>query len=478
MDVDTIAALSTAPGVGAIAVVRMSGPDAFRVLREVAPEVEELAPAPRTATLLRIVDPDGGAVIDRALVTRFVAPDSYTGEDLVEISCHGGVLVPHLVLDACRSAGAREAEPGEFTRRAYLRGRMDLVQAEAVDDLIHARSRALHRASVAQLERGLSDRVGALRAALVRLEALLAHHVDFPEEDDPPVSLDRVRQEAGEVGRSIERMLATAPEGELLREGALVVLAGRPNVGKSSLYNALLGRERAIVTEIAGTTRDAIEADVELGGFPFRLVDTAGLRETDEQIERLGIEVTRRYLESAEVVLFCVEAGGPPNADERTFLDEQRGRPLIVVRTKADRLGRADDTDGGNDEARRGPDGGRSGGVDARSAFDGKWRHIRVSTVTGEGLDELRAALPALVFAGLARRADDAPVITRRRHARALRDAAEAVHGFGAALDDGVPPEVAGAHLRDAESALEDVLGVISTEDVLDVVFRDFCVGK
>jgi tRNA modification GTPase len=459
MDVDTIVALSTAPGVGAIAVVRMSGPDAFRVLREVAPEVDELAPEPRTATLLRVVDPGDGAVIDRALVTRFVGPDSYTGEDLVEISCHGGVLVPHLVLDACRSGGAREAEPGEFTRRAYLRGRMDLVQAEAVDDMIHARSRALHRASVAQLERGLSERVGALRAQVVRLEALLAHHVDFPEEDDPPVPLERVREEAGKVVGGVERMLATVPEGELLREGALVVLAGRPNVGKSSLYNALLGRERAIVTEIAGTTRDAIEADVELGGFPFRLVDTAGLRETDEHIERLGIEVTRRYLESAEVVLFCVEAGRPLDAEERAFLDEQKGQTLIMVETKGDRIdepGRAEMV------------------VTAGEAR----RRIRVSTVSGEGLDVVRGALPELVFSGLTRGADDVPVITRRRHARSLRDAADAVRAFAVALDDGVPPEVAGAHLRDAESALEDVLGVITTDDVLDVVFRDFCVGK
>lgn len=464
MDVDTIVALSTAPGVGAIAVVRMSGPEAFRFLRDVAPDVDELDPEPRTATLMRVVDPDDGTVIDRALVTRFVAPDSYTGEDLVEISCHGGVLVPQLLLDACRAAGAREAERGEFTRRAYLRGRMDLVQAEAVDDLIHARSRALHRTSVAQLERGLSERVGALRKQVVRLEALLAHHVDFPEEDDPPVPLEHVREEADEVVWSVERMLATAPEGELLREGALVVLAGRPNVGKSSLYNALLGRERAIVTEIAGTTRDAIEADVELGGFPFRLVDTAGLRETDQEIERLGIEVTRRYLESAEVVLFCVEAGEPLDQEERIFLDGREGQAVIVVETKVDKL-----------EGSVGQDG--SDGVRGSVEVEEGRRHVCVSTVTGEGLDVLRAQLPPLVFTGLTR-ADDVPVITRRRHARALREAADSVRAFGVALDDGVPPEVAAAHLRDAETALEDVLGVIATDDVLDVVFRDFCVGK
>lgn len=458
MDVDTIAALSTAPGVGAVAMVRVSGPEAFGVLARVAPEmVEGEAPA-RTATLARILSPDDGSMLDQVLVTRFVGPDSYTGEDVVEISCHGGVLVPHLVLDACLAAGARAAEAGEFTRRAYLRGRMDLVQAEAVGDMIHARSRALHGAAVAQLDRGLSERIGALRARLVRLEALLAHHIDFPEEDDAPVPLGHIRMEASELAEWIGRMLATAPEGELLREGALVVLAGRPNVGKSSLYNALLGRDRAIVTEEPGTTRDALEAGVELGGFPFRLVDTAGLRETDRQVERLGIEVTRRYLSEADVVLMCVEAATGLLEEERGFLEELGERPVLLVETKADELS----ADSGVGSARDGPGA----------------RRVRVSARTGEGLDGLRKVLPELVFSGLVSVTPDVPVITRRRHARSLRKAGEAVGAFAEALDAGVPAEVASAHLRECESALEDVLGVISTDDVLDVVFREFCVGK
>ena len=459
MDVDTIVARSTAPGVGAIAVVRMSGPDAFAVLRRVAPDVDELDPAPRTAHVMRIVDPTDGAALDHALVTRFHGPDSYTGEDLVEISCHGGVLVPSLVLDACLAAGARAAEPGEFTRRAYLRGRLDLVQAEAVGDLIHARSRALHRASVEQLDRGLSERVGELRSAVVGLEALLAHHVDFPEEDEPPVSLEEVRRRADEVAHRLERLVATAPEGELLREGALVVLAGRPNVGKSSLYNALLGRDRAIVTEVPGTTRDALEADVELGGYPFRLVDTAGLRESDDRVERLGIEVTRRYVDEADVLLLCVEAGSGLSEEERVFLSELDGRAVVVVETKSDR-------------------GARGSGPASPPEHPGEGASVRVSSVTGEGLDTLVERLAEMVFGGLARAEIGAPVITRGRHARALREALEAVRAFEGALDEGVPAELASTQLRVAESALEDLLGVISTDDVLDVVFRDFCVGK
>lgn len=461
MDVDTIAALSTAPGTGAIAVIRMSGPRAFRMLEVLAPETRPDPLEARVATLVKLEDPDDGDVIDHALATCFPGPDSYTGEDVVEISCHGGTLVPQLVLDACLRAGARDAEPGEFTRRAYLHGRMDLVQAEAVGDLIHAHSRALHRAAVMQLDRGLSERVGALRSALVGLEAQLAHHIDFPEEDDAPVPLERIREEASEVEERLERMLATAPEGELLREGALVVLAGRPNVGKSSLYNAMLGRERAIVTEEPGTTRDAIEAGIELGGFPFRLVDTAGLRDTEERIERLGIEVTRRYLGEADVILLCVEAGVGVEVAETTFLEEHRGRNVLVVETKADRS--------------------TGEGAGTEPEVPGSEQHagtIRVSAKTGSGLDRLRDRLLALVFGGLVRASPDVPVITRRRHARALGEALEAVRSFGAALEADVPPEVAAAHLRSGESALEDVLGVISTEDVLDVVFRDFCVGK
>ena len=460
MDVDTIVALSTAPGVGAIAVVRVSGPDAFGVLERVAPEVCDLAPAPRYATLMRIVDPVEGSAIDHALVTRFQGPDSYTGEDLVEISCHGGVLIPSLVLDACVTAGARPAEPGEFTRRAYLRGRLDLVQAEAVGDLIHARSRALHRAAIEQLDRGLSARVGELREAVLGLEALLAHHVDFPDEDDPPVPLEEIRARAETVIRGLEGMLATAPQGELLREGALVVLAGKPNVGKSSLYNALLGRDRAIVTEVPGTTRDALEADVELGGYPFRLVDTAGLRESEERVERMGIEVTRRYMNAADVVLLCVEAGRAMDDDERAFLAGLAGRVAVLVATKADRV-TGDGTEGCGV-----PGGGTSPAT------------VRVSAITGEGLETLASRLRELVFSGLVRADADAPVITRRRHARALGDALEALRAFAEALDEGVPAELASTRLRTAESALEDLLGVISAEDVLDVVFREFCVGK
>ena len=480
LEVDTIAAISTAQGIGAIASVRVSGPQAGSVLRALVPDLTRL-PEPRRATLVEIRDPDDGTPLDRAVAVWYRGPASYTGEDLVELSCHGGWLVPALVLDACLRAGARAAEPGELTRRAYLRGKIDLVQAEATADLIGARSRALHRAALGQLERGLSNRLAGLREDLVRLEALLVHHLDFPEEDDAPVPIERIVEQAGGVVREMDALLATAPEGELLREGALAVFAGRPNVGKSSLYNALLGEERAIVTEEPGTTRDALEASVQLGGFPFRLVDTAGLRETGERIERLGIEVARRYVERADLVLLCAPAAEGLTGAEEAFLATLSGVPVVVVLTKDDLVASTDD-DARSDEPTPGT-GGRAGyartwgspGADVGARAFGP---IRVSTVSSRGLDRLREMLPELVYSGVARSGVDAPVLTRQRHVRALEIARREVDAFRAALADGLPAEVASSHLRPAETALEELLGVVSVDDVLDVVFREFCVGK
>jgi len=453
MDVDTIVAQATPLGVGAVAIVRLSGPDAFGILDRITDEGRGEA---RRATLTRIVDPDDATLVDRALVTCFDGPASYTGEDVVEISCHGGWLTPRLVVDACVRGGAREAEPGEFTRRAYLRGKLDLVQAEAIGDLIEARSRALRRAAMDQMDRGLSRRVSRLRERLVEVEALLAHHVDFPEEDDAPVPLERVEEEAGALIGQMESMLATAPEGELLREGALTVFAGRPNVGKSSLYNALLGQERAIVTPVAGTTRDALEATVELRGFPFRLVATAGLRASMEEIERLGIEVAHRYAERADRLLFCLEAGREMTEEESDFLEGFEA-PVVLVETKSDLV----ETGGRVTEAR--------GGCVGR---------MRVSVETGEGLERLRDLLPELVYSGMVSADGDQPVLTRRRHARALRAARDEIEAFRSGVVGGLPAEVAATHLRSAETALEEMLGTVSVDDVLDVVFREFCIGK
>ena len=454
MDVDTIVSLSTPPGVGALAVVRLSGPGAVDVLKALLVK-EATMPGVREPSLRRLTDPDTGEVIDEVVVTRFQAPASYTGEDMVELSCHGGWLVPGLVVEACQRSGARIADRGEFTRRAYLHGKLDLIQAEAVADVINARSRAFHRAALVQMERGLSRRVSDLRERLLRLEGLLAHHVDFPEEDEPPVPITAVVDQAARMVTDLELMLATAPEGELLREGALTVFAGRPNAGKSSLYNALLGEERAIVSEEPGTTRDAIEAVVQIGGFPFRLVDTAGLREPAGNIEQKGIEIARGYLGRADAVLYCVSADEGPTDEDRAFLEAHEGAPVVLVNTKADIEKK---------QKHWGPD-----GTAAR---------VRVSVESGVGLEKIRQVLPELVYSSIVTAEQGVPVLTRGRQARALRAAKLEVEAFIEALGQGLPAEVASTHLRAAETALEELLGAVSADDVLDVVFREFCIGK
>ena len=392
----------------------------------------------------RLSHPDSHEPVDDCLVACFPAPHSYTGDDLIEISTHGGLVVPAAALAACAAAGARPAQPGEFTRRAVLNGKMDLLQAEATADLIDAGSPAQRRRALHQLERGLSNRLAELRSEILELEALIAYDIDFPEEDEGPVSPQRVRGAWDVVRGRVADLLKTAPEGERLREGALLVIAGRPNAGKSSLFNALLGTERAIVTEIPGTTRDAIEAYAVIDGFPFRLVDTAGLRDSGERIEQLGIEVSKKYLAAADLVLFCEERDDPSRA---AFL-AQVTAPVVVVRTKTDR-----------------PTGRPAVGPS-------------VSAVTGQGLAELRRRLAEVAFGKLLALGDVEPVVTRARHRAALERALAELDAFWAARTEGVDAAATATHLRAAVLALDELIGAVTPEDVLDRVFAAFCVGK
>jgi len=388
----------------------------------------------------RLRHPDSSEPVDDCLAACFPAPHSYTGDDLVEISTHGGLVVPAAALAALAAAGARPAAPGEFTRRAVLNGKMDLLQAEATADLIDAGSPAQRRRALQQLERGLSDRLAALRSEILELEALIAYDIDFPEEDEGPVSPERVRGAWNVVRGRVADLLKTAPEGERLREGALLVIAGRPNAGKSSLFNALLGTERAIVTEIPGTTRDAIEAHAVIEGFPFRLVDTAGLRESEERIERMGIEISKRYLETADLVLFCRDS----EADE---LPDVGKTPVVEVVTKGDLSNRPT-------------------------------VQPSVSVITGKGLLELRRRLAEVAFGRLLALGDVEPVVTRARHRAALERAVLELDSFWGARESGVDAAAAATHLRAAVLALDDLIGAVTPEDVLDRVFAAFCVGK
>ena len=446
---DTIVAIATAPGRGALAIVRLSGPRSLEIGERL------VRPWPREArhALLARVYGDGDTLLDEGIVVFYRAPASFTGEDAVEITCHGGPIVSATIAAACVSAGARPAEAGEFTRRGVLNGKLDLLQAEAVGDLVDAVTRPAQRVALSQLDGGLSRRIADLREQILGLEALAAYDIDFPEEDDGPISPTRILDTARAAIGDLDRLLATAPVGELVRDGAVVVIAGAPNVGKSSLFNALLGRRRAIVTDVPGTTRDALEAVTEANGWPIRLIDTAGLRDTTELVERMGIEVSREYLEKANVVLVCGESESSLR-EARQVVAAISQAPIVETRTKADLMSSAERSSNGS-------------------------RHVLVSAETGEGIPAVGRAIAAALQSTNGALSLDAPLVTRERHRFAIEHARDELHRFHDAFaGQGVPAVVAAVHLREATRYLEELIGSVDVEDVLDRVFSSFCVGK
>jgi tRNA modification GTPase len=446
-ETDTIVAVSTAIGRSAIGVVRLSGPDAHAIAKRCASRWPEV---PRVATLAELRDPASGAVIDQAIVTRYDAPNSFTGENLVEISGHGGLLSPPAVAALLVRSGARSAEPGEFTRRAVLNGKMDLLQAEGILSVVDARTEAARLAAMRHIDGGLSRQIGTLRNGVLELEALLAYDIDFPEEDDGPISPARVDAALTDVLRQIGALSDSVRLGEIVREGAVVVLAGRPNAGKSSLFNALLGVERAIVHHTPGTTRDAIEAVIEVNRWPLRLVDTAGLRESDNEIERTGVEVSRRYLSGAHVVLVCGETAADHAAVEE-IVQSATAAPRVVVWTKSDL------------------------NPSALTRRPG----VHVSARERIGLVELLQSIERTLDSTYGSLDPELPLLTRARHQAALNEAAAELSAFrDARTNNSVPVSVAAVHLRAAVHALETLVGAVDVEDVLTRVFSTFCVGK
>lgn len=448
---DTIVALATAGARSALAVVRVTGPDAHKIGSSL---LMPWIATPRRAYLTTLRDPETGQEIDRGIVTIYQAPASFTGEDMVELSLHGGEIGPSLAINALLSSGARQALPGEFTRRALLNGKLDLLQAEAISDLIDSRSRAMHEVALGQLAGHLSTRLNQLRASIIELEALLAYDVDFPEEDDGPISPSRVEDATRNVLATIDTLLATTATGEMVRSGAPVVIAGPPNAGKSSLFNALAGTQRAIVTDVPGTTRDALEAMLDIGPWPVRLVDTAGLRTSTDLIERLGIEVAERQLRSAAIVLVCGED------DVSLALAVQNIRALtpgilIAVGTKSDR-------------------------VRFSVSIDPKIDYVPVSARTGDGLAELAHRIVEILNRDHEPTSAGNPVLTRERHRVALTKARAEIAAFleNCANGSELPATVAAVHLHSTRGYLEELVGVLDVEEVLDRVFSSFCVGK
>lgn len=445
---DTIAAIATAPGVAGIAVVRVSG-DAARAIGEtVFRGFPREGPCSHVLYPGRIVDPAGRA-LDRGLAVLMKSPRSYTGEDVLELHCHGGAVIPREVLGATLAAGARGAAPGEFTARAYWNGKIDLAQAEAVADAISARTTDAARIAGAQVEGALSRAVADLRAGAIAISARLEAAIDFVDEDETELDRDAIGAAIGALRGRLDELAATYARGRRLREGATVVLAGKPNVGKSSLANRLLGEERIIVTPVPGTTRDTIEETLDLDGMPVVLVDTAGLRQTEDPVEQFGVERARRGIAAADVVVHVIDATTPEMGEE----------PLhprsIIAWNKVDLPGAR------NIDA-------------ARRTLPGvPW--IATSAVAGTGLGALRASIAALL--GGAESTSDV-VLTRARHKAAVDAALGHLREAATGLENGAPAEIVAVGVSAASGALAEMLGAVAPDDVLDRVFREFCIGK
>ena len=473
---DTIAAIAAGGGSpSAIGVIRVSGPDCFavcgRVFRASRPfgELE-----PRKMVLGEILD-GSGRVIDQGLAVRFPAPRSYTGEDSAELHCHGSPVVLREALSALLAAGAasgtpvRQAGPGEFTKRAFLNGRMDLTQAEAVIDLIDAETAAAARNAAAQLDGGLRRVLEPIQEALLDVTSRFYAVVDYPDEDIQDVRPEEVRAAMIGAEDALTRLLASCRRGQVLKHGVRTAIVGLPNAGKSSLLNALAGYDRAIVTDVPGTTRDTVEESVLCGGVLLRLIDTAGLRETEDQVERLGVERSRRALEEAELILLVsddqVDLENRPRAyweDFRQLLSMVGGRrtPWIFVASKRDLSGAA----AGSIGAIGNPD------------WNGPAAYVSLSARTGEGLEDLEKAVAALFPAGDPGEAGS--LLTDRRQEDAARRARSALRRGRAALEDGLTPDAVLADAEEALDALGELTGRTAREEIVERIFSRFCVGK
>ncbi len=461
---DTIAAIATPPGEGGIGIVRISGPAAQAIAGKV---FRPLRPGPLRSYQLRyghIVDPATGAVVDEALLALMRAPRSFTREDVVELSCHGGPLPLQSTLALVLAAGARLANPGEFTMRAFLNGRIDLTQAEATLDVIRAQTGAGLALAQAQLGGWLAREVRAARAALLDCLAYITVVVDFPEDEVEPQDIGP-QLRAGLA--TVQELLRGADQGIIYRQGARAALVGRPNVGKSSLLNALLRAERAIVTPIPGTTRDTLEETANLAGIPVVLVDTAGIHASDDPVERIGVERSRAALAGADLALLVLDATRPLTEGDRAIAALTLEKPTILVWNKVDAAEAT--TDDGHTQPMVG---------DLSLDHPQLRATVRTSARTGAGIEELAQAIGGALLGGAPLAAGEARLVSSPRHRDALRRAEELLQAAVAGWEAGHPADLIGGDVRAALNALGEITGETVGDDLLDVIFSRFCIGK
>ncbi len=456
---ETIAAISTPPGEGGIGIVRISGPKASKIAEKIfiAKKVDWKEVESHRLIYGHIVDRFGN-VLDEVLLSYMKGPYSYTKEDVVEINCHGGIVPLRKVLETVLKEGARLAVPGEFTKRAFLNGRLDLAQAESVIDLIRSKTEAGLQLALSQLKGNLSKKINELQDNLLSLLAKVEANIDFPEEDVEEATEREIISKSEELLKEINILIKGAETGKIYREGISTIIIGRPNVGKSSILNALLRENRAIVTEIPGTTRDIIEEFINIRGVPLKIIDTAGLRETDDVVEKIGVEKTREMIKRADLVLLVLDAAGGLEEEDYHVINLIDGKRAIFIVNKTDV------------EQKRIKE------TEVKSLAYGK-PVLWISALKEEGLDELEEKIVDMVLGGQVSASDDV-LVANIRHEQSLERAAQHLSEVIQGIEQKVPVDVVAIDIRAAWEALGEINGSTVTEDLLDRIFADFCIGK
>ncbi|MFD1775501.1 tRNA uridine-5-carboxymethylaminomethyl(34) synthesis GTPase MnmE [Paenibacillus rhizophilus] len=455
---DTIAAVSTSVGEGGIAIIRVSGPES---ISQVAPlfrsRIALTEAESHTVHYGHIVNPGSGEIMEEVLVTVMRAPRSFTTEDVVEISTHGGVISVRRVMDILLQQQIRLAEPGEFTKRAFLGGRIDLSQAEAVIDLIRSKSDRAFSVALKQVNGSLSQRIGNLRQSLLELLAHIEVNIDYPEHDVELLTAEYVKDKSSEVMEGIDRLLKTATQGKILREGITTAIIGRPNVGKSSLLNALARENKAIVTDIPGTTRDVIEEFVTINNIPLKLLDTAGIRETMDVVEKIGVERSKAAVTEADLILLVLNNSEPLHEDELTLMEQIHGRQVLCIMNKMDLPSKLD--------------------KDVLFQYFDESAIVPMSVLEEEGLDRLEEAISELFFGGKLE-SGDLTYVSNVRHIALLKKAHKSLQDAFEAAEQLVPIDMIQIDVRLAWEQLGEIVGDTAADSLLDQIFSQFCLGK
>ncbi|HDB7873951.1 TPA: tRNA uridine-5-carboxymethylaminomethyl(34) synthesis GTPase MnmE [Staphylococcus aureus] len=459
MDLDTITSISTPMGEGAIGIVRLSGPQAVEIADKLYKGKHLLNDVPsHTINYGHIIDPESKEVVEEVMVSVLRAPKTFTREDIIEINCHGGILTINRVLELTMTYGARMAEPGEFTKRAFLNGRIDLSQAEAVMDFIRSKTDRASKVAMNQIEGRLSDLIKKQRQSILEILAQVEVNIDYPEYDDvEDATTEFLLEQSKEIKQEINRLLDTGAQGKIMREGLSTVIVGKPNVGKSSMLNNLIQDNKAIVTEVAGTTRDVLEEYVNVRGVPLRLVDTAGIRETEDIVEKIGVERSRKALSQADLILFVLNNNEALTQEDYTLYEVVKNEDVIVIVNKMD----------------------LEQNIDINEVKDmiGDTPLIQTSMLKQEGIDELEIQIRDLFFGGEVQN-QDMTYISNSRHISLLKQARQTIQDAIDAAESGVPMDMVQIDLTRTWEILGEIIGETASDELIDQLFSQFCLGK